>query len=96
MLRSIVPASAARYVTGSVNPSRVRLSGLERATLGEIGRRVGCKALREVACLPVLRRKPDIGLRTKPVRFWAVDRKSRLLPDFWYHRRLGLSSYRGE
>ena len=36
-------------------PSRLRLSDPERATLAEIGRRVGRKALREVACVA----KPD-------------------------------------
>jgi hypothetical protein len=36
-------------------PSRLRLSDPERATLAEIGRRVGRKALREVACIA----KPD-------------------------------------
>ena len=36
-------------------PSRLRLSDPERATLAEIGRRVGRKALREVACIT----KPD-------------------------------------
>jgi putative transposase len=57
------------YVTGSVNqklllqneylaaelPSRLRLNDPERATLAEIGKRVGRKALREVACVA----KPD-------------------------------------
>jgi putative transposase len=36
-------------------PSRLRLSDPERATLGEIGSRVGRLALREVACVA----KPD-------------------------------------
>src|SRR6202040_3637936 len=36
-------------------PSRLRLSNPERATLAEIGRRLGRKALREVACIA----KPD-------------------------------------
>jgi putative transposase len=36
-------------------PSRLRLSDPERATLAEIGKRVGRKALREVACIA----KPD-------------------------------------
>jgi len=36
-------------------PSRLRLSNLERATLAEIGKRLGRKALREVACVA----KPD-------------------------------------
>jgi hypothetical protein len=36
-------------------PSRLRLSDPERATLAEIGKRVGRKALREVACVA----KPD-------------------------------------
>src|SRR6202451_4245168 len=36
-------------------PSRLRLSDPERATLAEIGRRVGRKALQEVACIA----KPD-------------------------------------
>ena len=36
-------------------PSRVRLSNLERVTLAEIGRRLGRKALHEVACVA----KPD-------------------------------------
>jgi putative transposase len=36
-------------------PSRLRLSDPERATLAEIGKRVGRKALREIACVA----KPD-------------------------------------
>ena len=36
-------------------PSRLRLSDPERATLAEIGKRLGRKALREVACVA----KPD-------------------------------------
>jgi hypothetical protein len=36
-------------------PSRVRLADSERATLAEIGKRLGRKALREVACIA----KPD-------------------------------------
>src|SRR5712691_3117312 len=36
-------------------PSRLRLSDPERATLAEIGKRLGRKALREVACIA----KPD-------------------------------------
>jgi hypothetical protein len=36
-------------------PSRLRLSNPERATLAEIGKRLGRKALREVACVA----KPD-------------------------------------
>jgi transposase InsO family protein len=36
-------------------PSRLRLSNPERVTLAEIGKRLGCKALREVACVA----KPD-------------------------------------
>src|SRR5438046_8978267 len=36
-------------------PSRLRLSDPERATLSEIGKRLGRKALREVACVA----KPD-------------------------------------
>jgi hypothetical protein len=36
-------------------PSRLRLSNPERATLAEIGKRLGGKALREVACVA----KPD-------------------------------------
>ena len=32
-------------------PSRLRLSNPERATLAEIGKRLGRKALREVACV---------------------------------------------
>jgi len=35
-------------------PSRLRLSDPERATLSEIGRRVGRKALRDVACIAKL------------------------------------------
>ena len=42
-------------------PSRLRLSDPERATLAEIGRRMGRKALREVACVTVagITRHPD-------------------------------------
>src|SRR6202142_529612 len=36
-------------------PSRLRLSDPERATLAQIGKRLGRKALREVACIA----KPD-------------------------------------
>ena len=36
-------------------PKRVRLSNPERITLGEIGKRLGRKALRDVACVA----KPD-------------------------------------
>src|SRR6202140_3853958 len=36
-------------------PTRLRLSNPERATLAEIGKRLGRKALREVACVA----KPD-------------------------------------
>ena len=36
-------------------PSRLRLSNPERSTLAEIGKRLGRKALREVACVA----KPD-------------------------------------
>src|ERR1700724_4803196 len=36
-------------------PSRLRLSNSERTTLAEIGKRLGCKALREVASVA----KPD-------------------------------------
>jgi hypothetical protein len=47
-------------------PSRLRLSNPERATLAEIGKRLGRKALREVACVA----KPDTILawyrRPKP------------------------------
>jgi len=39
-------------------PSRLRLTDPERATLAEIGRRVGRKALREIACVG----KPDTVL----------------------------------
>src|SRR5262245_6016699 len=50
------------YVTGSVNrvlrsklPRRLRLTNPERITLAEIGKRIGRKALREIACVA----KPD-------------------------------------
>jgi len=36
-------------------PARLRLSDRERVTLAEIGKRVGRKALREIACIA----KPD-------------------------------------
>src|ERR1700676_1903850 len=39
-------------------PSRLRLSNPERATLAEIGKRLGRKVLREVACVA----KPDTTL----------------------------------
>jgi putative transposase len=44
-------------------PSRLRLSNPERATLSQIGKRLGRKALKEVACIATSWRKND-GLRS--------------------------------
>jgi hypothetical protein len=47
--------AAENHILRAKLPSRLRLSDPERATLAEIGRRLGRKALREVACVA----KPD-------------------------------------
>ncbi|MCU1338406.1 MAG: Integrase, catalytic region [Bryobacterales bacterium] len=43
--------SAENRVLGARLPARLRLSNPERITLAEIGKRLGRKALREVACV---------------------------------------------
>jgi len=51
--------AAENRILRSKLPSRLRLSDPERATLGEIGKRLGRRALREVACMA----NPDCGYR---------------------------------
>ena len=73
-------------------PSRLRLSDPERATLAEIGKRVGRKALREVACVA----KPDTILAwyrrlvAEEVRWFQTPTVSR--PP---HRSTGRGSFGG-
>jgi len=47
--------AAENRILGTKLTARLRLSDPERITLAEIGKRLGCKALREVACVA----KPD-------------------------------------
>jgi hypothetical protein len=58
-------------------PSRLRLSDPERSTLAEIGKRLGCRALAQVACVA----KPDTILawyRSLPRS--SMDRKTAAIP----------------
>ena len=57
LLQSEYLASENRILRGHL-PSRLRLSDPERATLAEIGRRLGRKALANAACVAI------------PIRFW--------------------------
>ena len=66
-------------------PARLRLPDPERVTLAEIGRRVGRKALREIACVA----KPDTILQASSISWtaaarWGYDRIVGALANLGY------------
>jgi putative transposase len=80
LLQNEYPSAENRILRKKL-PARLRLSDPERVTLAEIGKRVGTKALREIACVA----KPDTilawyrklivqKLQTSPISWKAADR----------------------
>ena len=65
--------TAENRILRSKLPGRLRLSDPERVTLAEIGRRVGRKALREIACIA----KPDTILAW----YRMLSRRSSMAPS---------------